>query len=104
MEEVFEDHDDAMHYAAELERIEAQNKSDVGDDSKENNCKRFSKILKSILGFISNQKGKVLLVLSNRNVGNGTHKIDTYKHFCEEAGKDISNLVPESVQKRYKKR
>ena len=90
---VFQDYDDAKHFSCELERIEAQHKSDdENGDSIENNCKRFSKIFQTIVDFASNQEGKVLLVLSNRNVGNGTHNIDTYKDFCKKAGKDITSI------------
>ena len=88
LEDIFGD--DAEHYASELRRTEFQCSKD--SEINENNCRRFSKILKSILHFVNNSEGKVLLVLSNRNVGNGTHKIDKYKSFCKAAEADISNI------------
>lgn len=87
LEDIFGD--DAEHYASELRRTEAQCSKD--SEINENNCRRFSKILKSILHFANNSEGKVLLILSNNNVGNGAHKIDKYKSFCKAAA-DISNI------------
>ncbi len=88
LEEIFDDNGDAKHYASDLERTEVQCVD--GDDNK-NNCRRFSKILKAIIHFVDNPEGCVLLILSNRNVGNGTHKIEKYISFCKDAEKDISN-------------
>lgn len=81
---------DAEHYASNLKRIEAQCSND--GEINENNCRRFSKIFKSLLYFIKNPEGKVLLVLSNRNMGNGTHEVDKYKSFLEETGADLTNI------------
>ena len=93
LEDIFEDYDDAKHYASELERIESGVKvEDSSSDSYKNNCKRFSKMLKAVLSFIDNDTGKVLLALSNRNVGIGIHSIERYEHFCKEAGRDISGI------------
>lgn len=92
-DEIFKDRDDARHYASELERIESSVKSDDQSvDSYKNNCKRFLKILIAILRFIDNTDGKVILVLSNRNVGTGAHTIEKYRYFCKEAGRDVSNV------------
>lgn len=95
LEEVFGDIDEAKHYASELKRLETLNKEDDKQDvtSVENNCRRFSKIFKAIIRFVDNKNGKVLLTLSNRNIGAGIHKINMYQSYCKKSGRDVSDIA-----------